>query len=137
MEELANEFKGQFECLRENTEKYKTFSVPLEKEITKIDKDGNENVTTVSQIIKFIDTARFIASSLSNIFDNLIERIHKIKCSDCNCFLEYESVKDNLIKYKCLFCNKNYSKKIDKNIKRGSRIQLRFLIMIIKNLFCF
>ena len=48
MEELANEFKGQFECLRENTEKYKTFSVPLEKEITKIDKDGNENVTTVS-----------------------------------------------------------------------------------------
>ena len=78
-----------------------------------------------------------MASSLSNIFDNLIERIHKIKCSDCNCFLEYESVKDNLIKYKCLFCNKNYSKKIDKNIKRGSRIQLRFLIMIIKNLFCF
>ena len=48
MEELANEFKGQFEYLRENTEKYKTFSVPLEKEITKIDKDGNENVTTVS-----------------------------------------------------------------------------------------
>ena len=28
---LANEFKGKFECLAENTEKYKTFSVPIEK----------------------------------------------------------------------------------------------------------
>ena len=25
IKELANEFKGQFECLGENTEKYKTF----------------------------------------------------------------------------------------------------------------
>ena len=24
-------FKGQFDCLGENTEKYKTFSVPIEK----------------------------------------------------------------------------------------------------------
>ena len=39
--ELANEFEGQFECLGENTEKNKTFSVPIEKEVTKIDKDGN------------------------------------------------------------------------------------------------
>ena len=46
--ELANEFKGQFECLWENTEKYKTFSVPLEKEIRKVDKDGNEDVKTIS-----------------------------------------------------------------------------------------
>ena len=27
----------------ENTEKYETFFVPIEKEITKIDKDGNDN----------------------------------------------------------------------------------------------
>ena len=30
-EELANEFEGQFECLRENKEKCKTFFVPIEK----------------------------------------------------------------------------------------------------------
>ena len=30
--ELAKEFKGQFECLGENTEKYITFSVPIRKE---------------------------------------------------------------------------------------------------------
>ena len=29
--ELAEEFKGQFECLGENTEKYITFSVPIKK----------------------------------------------------------------------------------------------------------
>ena len=40
-----------------------------------------------------------MASSLSNLVDNLAEGIHKIKCKDWDCFLEYENVKDNLIKY--------------------------------------
>ena len=44
--------------------------------------------------IKFTDGARFMASSLSNL-DNLTEIIHEIKCKDCDCFLEYESVKNN------------------------------------------
>ena len=64
MKELANKFKGQFECLGENTEKYKSFSVPVEEEIRKVDKDGNENITTVSYKIKFIDSAIFMASLL-------------------------------------------------------------------------
>ena len=38
--ELVNEFDGPLEYLRENTEKYKTFSVSVEKEFTKI--DGNK-----------------------------------------------------------------------------------------------
>ena len=33
IKELAKEFEGQFECNGENSEKYKTFSVPIEKEI--------------------------------------------------------------------------------------------------------
>ena len=79
-----------------------TFSVPIEKEVTKIDKDGNENVVNISYKIKLIDSARFMVTSLSNLVDNVAEGIHKINCEDCDCFLEYESVKDNLIKYKCL-----------------------------------
>ena len=63
MKELANEFKGKSECLGENTEKYKTFSVSIKKEIKKINKNGNEDITTVSYKIKFIDSARFLASS--------------------------------------------------------------------------
>ena len=31
IQELAEKFEGQFECLRENTEKYITFSVPIKK----------------------------------------------------------------------------------------------------------
>ena len=115
IKELPIEFEGQFECLAENTEKYKTFSVPIEKEVTKIDKDGNESAVTVSYKIKLVDSARFMARSLSNVANHLAEGIHKIKCKDCHCFLEYESVKGNLIKYKCLFFNKDYSNKLDEN----------------------
>ena len=49
-----------------------------------------------------------MAISLSNLVDNLVEGICKIKCKYCGCFLEYESVRDNLIKYKCISCNKDY-----------------------------
>ena len=66
VKKLANEFEGQFECLGENTEKYKTFSIPIVKEATKIEKDGNESIATTSYKIKFIDSARFVATSLSN-----------------------------------------------------------------------
>ena len=48
IKELANKFKGQFECIGENTENSKVFSVPTEKEVTKIDKNGNESVVTIS-----------------------------------------------------------------------------------------
>ena len=58
----------------------------MENEVTKIDKDGNESVATMSYKIKSIDSARFIATSLSNLVDNLTEGILKIKCKDCNCF---------------------------------------------------
>ena len=61
---------------------------------------------------------RFMASSFSSLVDNLTEEINKIKCKDCDCFLDYESVKDNSMKYKCLSCNKNYSKKLDEELKK-------------------
>ena len=100
IKKLAHEFEGKFEWLEENKEKYKTFSVPIKKEITKIDKDDNETVETISCKIKFTDSARFIASSLPNLIDNLKEGIHNIKCKDYDSFLEYESAQDNFIKYR-------------------------------------
>ena len=126
IKKLANESAEKFECLGENTEKYKPFSVPIEKKVAKIDKDGNESFVTTSYKIKFIDSARFMASSLSNLVDNLTEGILKIKCKDCHCFLEYESVKDNLMKYKRLSCNKNYSNKIDEEIEKRFKNTFKF-----------
>ena len=87
---------------------YKTYSVPIEKEVTNINKGGNESIVTMSYKTKFVDSAKFMASSISNLFDSLSEGIHKIKCKSWDCFLEYESVKDTLIKYKCLSSNKDY-----------------------------
>ena len=85
--DLANKFEVQFECLGENMEKYNPFSVPIKKEVTKTDKGGNKSVVTIPYKIKFIDSARFMASSLSNLIDHLAEGIHKIKCKDCDYFL--------------------------------------------------
>ena len=56
IKELANEFEVQFECLGESKEKYKTFSVLIKEEITKINKDGGESIETISYKIKFIDS---------------------------------------------------------------------------------
>ena len=89
IEGLANEFEGKLECLRENGEKNKNFFLPVEKEVIKTDKYGNKCVATISYKIKFIDSTIFMATSLSNLVDNLTEGIHKIKCKDCDCFLEY------------------------------------------------
>ena len=40
-------FEREFAYLGENTEKFKIFSVAIEKEVTKIDKDGNKSVVTI------------------------------------------------------------------------------------------
>ena len=71
MKELVKEFKGQFKCLGENTEKYITFSVPINKNITKIDKGGNEKIVNILYRLKFTDSDRFMPASLSNLVDNL------------------------------------------------------------------
>ena len=57
----VKEFEGNFECLGENTEKYVTFSAPLKKEI----KNKNETLE-ITYKIKFIDSYRFMSTSLSN-----------------------------------------------------------------------
>ena len=86
IKELANELSGNLK----NIEKYKRFSVTIEKKVTKIDKDGNESVAAISYKVKVFDSARFMASSLSNLVDNLTEEIHEIKSKDCDDFREYE-----------------------------------------------
>ena len=55
-------------CLGENTEKYKIFTVPMEKEVTRIDKNGEEITKNMSsslwqihiQILSIIFLNKFI-----------------------------------------------------------------------------
>ena len=63
IKELAKEFKGNFECIGENTEKYITLSVPIKK--------AHDNGKTTIYKLKFIDSFRFMSSSLSSLVDNL------------------------------------------------------------------
>ena len=82
IKELVKEFKGNFECLGENTEKYITFSVPIKKKIENKDLE-------ITYKLKFIDNYRFMSSSLSKLVDNLSEGIHNNKCVDCKSNLDY------------------------------------------------
>ena len=118
VKELGNETDGQFDCIAENSEKYKTFSVPVTSEAVKIDKDGNKAKEFISSNIKFIDRLGFVATSLSNLVDNLSGRIDKLKCKNCDCFLEYKNFKSNLTEYNCSFCNKDFSIGLDRELKR-------------------
>ena len=38
--------------------------------------------------MKFIESSRFLTSSLLNLVNNLEEGIYKIKCKDCDCYFE-------------------------------------------------
>ena len=67
---LKKVFEGKFDCLEENTEKCKTFSVTI---IT-----WNYKNHIFSQI-QFIDLSSFMTRLLSNLVDNLAQEIHKIK----------------------------------------------------------
>ena len=45
----CEKFLGQFKCYGENTERYKKFSIPIKKEIRKVNKDGNDYMITILQ----------------------------------------------------------------------------------------
>ena len=86
-----------------------TSTVPIEKEVTKIDKSRGEITKNISYILQFTDSVRFMASSLSNLVNNVFVGIHKIKhkyghndkkCETCgityevcDCFPEYINFK--------------------------------------------
>ena len=116
IKELAEEFEGEFECLGENTEKYITFSVPIKKEITKKDNDDNNKTTKISCKIKFIDSFRFMSSSLSNLVDNLSEGLHDDRCMDCKSYLDYMTTKDDQLIFRCFECKKNYKKDFNEEL---------------------
>ena len=80
IKELTEEFKKQFTSLEENTEKYITFAVPIKKEVARIYKNGEKITKIISNILQFIESARFMASLLPNLVNNVSQGIHKTKC---------------------------------------------------------
>ena len=110
IKELVKELEGNFECLGENTEKCITFSVPLRKKIE------NKNIE-ITYKIKFIDSYRFMSSSLSNLVDNLSEGILNNKCADCESCLDYvRNARNEKLIFKCFICEQYYKKKFNKDL---------------------
>ena len=83
IKELLKEFKGNFECLGENT-------APLKKKIE------NKNIE-ITYKIKFIDSYKFMSTSLSKLVDNLSEGLHNNKCLNCKPCLDYIKTKNKKI----------------------------------------
>ena len=106
---LVKEFEGNFECLGENTEKYITFSVPIKKRIKNKDME-------ITYKIKFVDSFRFMATSLSKLVDNLTEGIHNDKCINCKSDISYMKAIDETLIFRCFNCKKNYKKEINKEL---------------------
>ena len=107
--EPVKEFEGNFECLGENTEKYITFSVPIKKRIENKDME-------ITYKIKFIDSFRFMATSLSKLVDNLTEGIHSDKCINFKSDISYMKVIDETLIFRCVNCKRHYKKEIIKEL---------------------
>ena len=114
--EFASESDGNFECLGENTEKYITFSVPIKTRIE------NKNID-ITYKIKFIDSFRFMATSLSKLVDNLTENIHNDKCLKCMSNLCFVNVMNETLTFECVDFKKEYQKDLNKKlIERFSNV---------------
>ena len=137
IKELAEELEGVFECLGENTEKYITFSVPVKKEITKIDKDGNDKIMKISYKINSIDSSKFMSSSLSSLVDTLSEGLHCQKCTDCRSCLDYMITKDGQLTFRCFECKNNYKKDFNKELIKRFANNIYFVMKTLINLFCY
>ena len=109
IKELVKEFEGNFDCLGENIEKYITFSVPIKKKIE------NKNLE-ITYKIKFIDSYRFMSSSLSKLVHNLSEGIHNNKRTNCESCLDYVKTKNEKLLLKCFNCKTYYKKKFNKDL---------------------
>ena len=103
----------EFKCLGENAGKCVTFSVPLKKENGKI---------TITYKLKFIDSYRFMSTSISNLVDNL-SRIYDKECKKCmerqkiRLNPEFIGFKNGRLNYKRKECKKSNTKLTNESIK--------------------
>ena len=73
--QLAEEFKGELNCIGENMEKYLTFSVPIKTEC--------DNGKKIAYKLRFIDSFRFMLTSLLELIDNMSGIFNSIESKSC------------------------------------------------------
>ena len=90
--ELAKEFRGEFQYIPVITNKYISFPISIRKKVYANAKNTQKKYVTYN--LNFIDSARHMNASLSNLVDNLSE-INK-----CNC--DSESLKNIKVTYRLI-----------------------------------
>ena len=73
MEQFAEQFKDEFDCIEENMEKYITFSVPIKKKC--------DNSKTITYKLNFINSFIFMPTlhSAENHISQVLEYHRKLK----------------------------------------------------------
>ena len=85
-------------------------------------KKENDNCKKITYKLKFIDSYRFMSTSLSNLVDNL-SGIYDKECKKCmkrkkiRLSLEFIGFKNGRLNYKCKQCKKLYTKLTNESIK--------------------
>ena len=114
--QLAIEFKGELNCIGDNMEKYITFSVPIKKEC--------DNGKTITHKLKFIDSFRFMSTSLSELVDNISGIFNSIECKSCiekikiNLECRFVGLKNNRLIYRCRECKEEWKRPIEGLIEK-------------------
>ena len=57
-----------------------------------------------------------MSTSLSKLIDNLWEGLHNDKCKYCKSYLDYVTIKDNQLIFRCFSCKNNYEKDFNKEL---------------------
>ena len=121
---LTKEFKRQFQ----------TFSVLIKKEVKRIDMKGEKiKPKNIVCEIKFIDSLRFISSSLLSLVDNLVEGFYKGRYIDCKSCSEYLNVRDRLLLSNFSQGNKSYKKSLIEIYQRDLRVCMNSVTEILIN----
>ena len=97
-------------------EKYITFSVPIKTE--------SDNGKKIAYKLRFVDSFRFMSTSLSELLDNISGIFNSIECKSCIekmkinsecCFL---GLKNNRLIYKCKECKEEWKWPINELIEK-------------------
>ena len=107
--ELGKKFdKGKIGAIAENKEKYISFNVDVVVD-KYLDKEGKENEKKIQ--LKFIDSMRFMASSLDSLSSNQV-RVSGMPCNECGGSCEFTCIDEDYIAHgKCSVCYSGYSKR--------------------------
>ena len=96
-------------------EKYITFYVPIKKEC-----DGGK---TITHKLRFMDSFRFMSTSLSELVDNMSGIFNSIECKSCiekikvNSECSFVRLKNNRLIYKCKECKGEWKRPTNKLIE--------------------